>query len=86
MSWLSRVIGFLTGTVTQTREVTTEDYQKLLVYEYDSVYDIENGEKVNEQIIYTSEKKLGVRSQPTGRNVRDEMESRTCYLGGAVGC
>ena len=85
-SWLSRVIGFLTGTVTQTREVTTGDYQDLLVYEYDSVYDIENGEKVNEQIIYSSEASLGIKSVPTNHNVREEIESRTCYLGGALGC
>ena len=80
------MIGFLTGTVTQTREVTTGDYQDLLVYEYDSVYDIENGEKVNEQIIYSSEASLGIKSVPTNHNVREEIESRTCYLGGALGC
>lgn len=75
----------LTITTDQFREVIRGDIQDYNVVEYDSVYDLVNGQRVNEQIYYGSRRNIGTESIHTNQNVTRSIELRTCYLG-IIGC
>lgn len=75
----------LTTTTDQFREIIRGDIQDYNVVEYDSVFDLVNGERVNEQIYYDSGRNIGTESIKTNQNVTRSIELRTCYLG-TIGC
>lgn len=75
----------LTITTEQMREVIRGDIQDYNVVEYDSVFDLVNGERVNEQIYYGSGRAIDTERIHTNQNVTRSIEFRTCYLG-TIGC
>ncbi|MEJ1402989.1 MAG: hypothetical protein RPU73_03795, partial [Candidatus Sedimenticola sp. (ex Thyasira tokunagai)] len=76
---------YLTFTTDQARTVRYGEYQRYEVHQYRTVYDLENGNVVNEQILYGSKRYIGEQLDPTENNIRNEIEYRTCYFG-VVGC
>ena len=70
---------------TEYREVHHGDFQDKYIVEYESLFDLSNGNKINEMIIYNSRSEKDVINVPTGRNTYIDVQDRTCYFG-FIGC
>jgi hypothetical protein len=80
-------IKVLTVTRDEVRTVDTLEIQDFEMLEYDTVYDLKNGNKVNEVILFgQGGRRTGlVEPHPTERHYGRRVETRTCWLG-FVGC
>ena len=79
------VTEMLSITTTEYREVHYGDFQDKYIVEYESLFDLSNGNKINEMIIYNSKSEKDVINVPTGRNTYIDVQDRTCYFG-FIGC
>lgn len=66
--------------MTEARTHTTGDYQKNALYQYDTVYDLVNGKKVNEQSYYNSKKFTGYEEEKLNSGLVTDTEIRTCHV------
>ncbi len=74
----------LTITVTQARTVTTGQVQRFKVFEFDAVFDLVDGNKVNIDRKFGTKTFVETITKPTGRNLRTFSETRTCFA--VIGC
>jgi len=74
----------LTVTAEQARTVIIGDIQDYKIYEYDEVFDLVNGKKVNIQRKFSTETFVRRESKIKKTNVRSKVETRTCYV--VLGC
>ena len=74
----------LTARYTETRVVTIGDIQDKVIYEYDTVFDLQNGEVVNEGILWRTERYIDTVRVQLNNNVTTIIESRDCFV--ILGC
>ena len=74
------VIKALSTQYDELREITTGDLQNYESYRYDTVYDLVNGERVNESILYETRSYIGSRTGYLNTNVSTKTENRSCYV------
>lgn len=65
---------------TQKRVVVYGDMQVFETYEYETLYDLSNGQRVNERIIWNTEKFISREVIKLETNIRSVSESRDCYV------
>lgn len=81
---IGKLFEVLSTKYTESRSVTTGEFQDKELYEYETLFDLQNGEKVNESIIWGTENYMKTIPVRTNVNKRTTVESRDCFfaLGG----
>ena len=79
------LIKIATFTVDQARTVTYGSFQKYDVYEYDAIFDVDNGNRVNVRYDYSSRRLVDKTDVPIEGSEYSKVETRSC-LYGRIGC
>ncbi|MBN1007895.1 RHS repeat-associated core domain-containing protein, partial [Amphritea pacifica] len=69
----------------EVRSVYSVEYREYTDYEYDTLYDLENGKKVNVQFYQGSRRELSTYEKPTGYKEAVGVQSRSC-MAMTIGC
>ena len=66
--------------ISESQTIITGDIQDFEMYEFETIYDLDNGVKVNEYKIYSTERYIGeFLGMHIGTNVKTSIITRSCY-------